>query len=87
MRVASPWVESNVTWRIQPTTDGLPATTPSGTGSRAWSVTSLVAEMYAGDNHGFLIRDATEGETGAEQAFNSREKTEDNPPRLEITFG
>ena len=50
-------------------------------------MTSLVAEMYAGDNHGFLIRDATEGETGAEQAFNSREKTEDNPPRLEITFG
>jgi hypothetical protein len=60
---------------------------PSGTGATAWSVTSLVSDMYASDNHGFLISDAVEGETGAEEAFHSREKPDDHPPRLEITFG
>jgi hypothetical protein len=39
----------------------------------------------AGANHGFLIRDATEGGSGSEQQYHSREKGE-NPPMLIITF-
>jgi hypothetical protein len=87
-RLASTWSESGVTWANQPATTGAPVATPSGTGARAWSVTSLVSQMYADGNHGFLIRDAVEGEPqGAEQSFHSREKAPDNPPRLEVTFG
>jgi large repetitive protein len=87
VRLLSGWTESGVTWSNQPGTGGAPATTPSGTGARAWTVKKLVDEMYGSGNHGFLIRDAAEGETGVEQSFNSREKAADNPPRLEITFG
>jgi hypothetical protein len=39
----------------------------------------------AGANHGFLIRDATEGAGGAEQQFHSREKGV-SAPQLVITF-
>jgi hypothetical protein len=42
--------------------------------------------MYAGANHGFLIRDAAEGETGILQGIHSREKAPDRPPELVITF-
>jgi hypothetical protein len=42
--------------------------------------------MYAGANHGFLIRDAAEGETGILQGIHSREKAPDQPPELVITF-
>jgi hypothetical protein len=40
--------------------------------------------MYAGPNHGFLIRDAAEGQD-AEQQFHSREKGE-NAPQLVVRF-
>ena len=57
----------------QPATAGSPATVASGTGWREWTVTSLVAAMYAGGvEHGFVIRDANEGQD-AEQSFRSRE--------------
>ena len=43
--------------------------------------------MYdMGTNYGFLLQDATEGESGAEQQLHSREKGV-NPPQLVITFG
>jgi hypothetical protein len=40
--------------------------------------------MYSDANHGFLIRDAVEGQD-AEQQFHSREKGE-TPPQLVIRF-
>lgn len=42
--------------------------------------------MYSGSNHGFLVRDASEGSGDAEQQFHSREKGTDRPPELVITF-
>jgi large repetitive protein len=63
------------------------ATETSGTGWRQWTVTAQVQSMYAGANHGFLVRDATEGGGGLEQGFHSREKGTDQPPQLVITFG
>jgi hypothetical protein len=43
--------------------------------------------MYdAGANPGFMIRDATEGDSGSEQQFHSREKGE-TPPEIVIRFG
>jgi hypothetical protein len=87
LRVASTWTENAVTWSNQPATTGVAATTPSGAGWRQWNVTAqLQAAFDAGANHGFLIRDATEGQDH-EQQFHSREKAPDQPPQLVVTFG
>ncbi len=86
LRVNATWTESTVNWSIQPATTGTAATVTSGTGYRTWTVTTQVASMYSGSNFGFLIRDATEGQSG-EQQFHAREKGSDNPPQLVVTFG
>jgi hypothetical protein len=88
LRINAAWAENSVTWSNQPATTGAAATTPSGSGSgyRQWIVTSQVQAMYAGTNHGFLIRDSANGGSGFEQQLNSREKGE-NMPQLVITFG
>ena len=87
LRVNAAWTEGGVNWGNQPATTGSAATTPSGAGWREWSVTAQVQAMYGGQNHGFLIRDATEGGGGSQQSLHSREKAPDNPPQLVITFG
>ncbi|MEE6263817.1 right-handed parallel beta-helix repeat-containing protein [Plantactinospora sonchi] len=85
--VAAAWSEANVRWNNQPAATGTAATTASGAGYREWTVTGQVGGMYANGNFGFLIRDSVENGNGVEQAFNSREKGSDNPPRLVVTFG
>ncbi|MGH9192454.1 MAG: right-handed parallel beta-helix repeat-containing protein [Acidimicrobiales bacterium] len=86
LRVNSAWNENAVTWGNQPATAGTAATTTSGSGYRQWNVTAQVQAMFdAGVNHGFLLRDATEGQDH-EQQFHSREKAPDNPPQLVVTF-
>ena len=65
--LAAPWTEGAVSWSNQPATTGTAATTASGTGWREWTVTAQVNGMYTGANHGFLIRDASEG-SGATRA-------------------
>jgi hypothetical protein len=83
--LASPWSENGVTWNNQPGTTGPAATTTSASGYREWNVTAQVQAMYdTGANHGFLIKDATEGQD-AEQQFHAREKGE-NVPQLVLTF-
>jgi hypothetical protein len=85
LRLASDWSENDVTWSNQPQTIGEDATTSSGSGYGEWDVAAQVQAMYdTGINHGFLIRDADEGED-AEQQFHSREKGE-TPPELVISF-
>ncbi len=90
MRVAAAWAENAVTWSNQPAAAGTVATSPSaasGTGLRAWTVTTLVQEMYSlNAAHGFLIRDGSEGAAaGPEQSLSSREGAV--APQLVITFG
>ncbi|GIF74973.1 right-handed parallel beta-helix repeat-containing protein [Asanoa siamensis] len=88
IRLGAAWTEANVRWNNQPAVTGTGATVASGSGYRQWTVTSQVGSMYADGNHGFLIRDTVENNSGGqEQQFNSREKGTDNPPRLVITFG
>jgi hypothetical protein len=84
-RIAVAWTEGGVTWSNQPAATGTAATTTSGTGYRQWSVTAQVQAMYAGANNGFLIRDAVENNSGAEQQLHSREKGQ-NVPQLVLTF-
>jgi hypothetical protein len=86
-QVTSAWTEGSVRWNNQPGVAAQAATSASGAGYRAFTVAQQVAAMYAGANHGFLIRDAAENGGGHEQGFHSREKGGDNPPRLVITFG
>jgi hypothetical protein len=85
IRLNATWNETSVSWSNQPATTGTAATTTSGTGYRQWNVAAMVQAMYSsGAAHGFLVRDATEGQD-AEQQFYSREKGE-QPPQLVITF-
>jgi hypothetical protein len=49
-------------------------------------VTSQLRDNFtAGTQHGFLIRDASEGGGGAEQSFRSREES-NNRPVLIVTY-
>ena len=84
-RLDGAWTEGGVTWANAPQTTGSAATTTSGTGYREWDVATLVQAMYSsGSNHGFLIKDATEGQD-AEQQLHAREKGQ-NVPQLVLTF-
>jgi hypothetical protein len=85
LRLSASWTENGVTWSNQPATTGAAATTSSGSGYRQWNVAAQVQAMYTGANNGFLIRDASEGGSGWEQQFHSREKGSDMP-QLVITF-
>jgi hypothetical protein len=89
LRVNGSWTEGAVNWANQPAVTGTAVSAPSrsSSGYVDWAVTSHVQSMYSGANHGFQVRDKTEGGSGNEQSFHSREKAPDNPPRLEITFG
>ena len=82
--LASSWLENQVNWSNQPLTTGSAAATPSAAGYLEWNVTSQLHAMYGTSNHGFLIRDALEGQD-AEQQFHAREKGE-NPPQLVVRF-
>jgi parallel beta-helix repeat protein/predicted outer membrane repeat protein len=83
---ATNWSESSVNWNNQPATTGTAATTTSGSGYRQWTVTSQVQSIFTtGANNGFIVRDATEGGSGREQQFHSREKGE-SMPQLVVTY-
>jgi hypothetical protein len=87
LRVTESWSESGVTWANQPATADAVATLSSGGGARSWNVTAQVQAIYAeGANYGFLIRDAVEGGSGAEQQFFSRENSHSRPTLI-ITYG
>ncbi|HEV3477814.1 MAG TPA: DNRLRE domain-containing protein, partial [Gaiellaceae bacterium] len=84
-RAGGSWTEGGVNWSNAPAVAGSAVTTTSGSGYREWAVAALIQAMYStGQNNGFLIRDATEGQD-AEQQFHSREKAE-NAPQLVLTF-
>ena len=87
-RVGGGWTETGVTWNNQPGTSGSPASSPSGTGWREWAVLQQVLDMYASGNHGFVLRDQTEGTNGQgfTQIYDSREGGAD-APTLVLTFG
>lgn len=87
-RVNAAWAENTVTWNTMPATTGTAVTAASGSGWREWTVTSQVAAMYAGANHGFLVKDsAVLSLLGTFlQEFNSREAAS-NQPELVITYG
>lgn len=88
-RVGGSWTETGVTWNTQPGTSGSPSSSTSGTGWREWAVLQQVLDMYASGNHGFMLRDQTEGagRQGFTQVYDSREGGAANAPTLVLTFG
>jgi CSLREA domain-containing protein len=87
LALTSAWTESGVTWANRPTTTGVATTAASRFGWIEWSVRAAdLQSMYNGANHGFLIKDAAESGSGAEQQFNSREKAPDPTPVLLVTI-
>ena len=86
-QVAGAWTESGVTWNNQPSTTGTPATTTNALDWRYWDVTTMVASMYSGSNHGFMIKDQTEDSgTAFENRFTSR-STPAETAELIVSFG
>jgi hypothetical protein len=91
LRLSGNWTESVVNWNNQPTTTGQAATSfsPSAAAWMKWSVTAQVKGMYSSGNHGFLLRDAAEGNSvSVVQQFHSNQTTAKvkRPPELVITF-
>ncbi|MCA2218543.1 DNRLRE domain-containing protein [Jidongwangia harbinensis] len=89
LTVASAWTEAAVTWNTQPATTGSPvsivATLPNG-GVESWNVLAQTQAQYAGGGYGWLIRDATENDTGG-QAYYAREyPMVARRPALVLTF-
>jgi predicted ribosomally synthesized peptide with SipW-like signal peptide len=85
-RAASSWTEAGVNWNNMPATAGTAATASNGSGWITWSVTTLVQQLYSIANHGFILKDSSEGSaTSYEQKYDTREAT--NAPELVITFG
>lgn len=85
-RVSGSWTETDVAWRNQPATVGAPASQPAGPGWRSWSVTVQVQAMFAGSNHGFLLRDETENNVSDPQEYVSREGAAANRPQLIVDW-
>jgi hypothetical protein len=85
-QLAAGWTETGVTWSYQPAAAGSASSAPSAMGWVQWDVTAHVQAMYAGSNHGFLVRDRTESQNPASlQVFVSREGPV-NQPELLITL-
>jgi hypothetical protein len=88
---APAWSEATTTWNNQPATTGTAVGVASvaSAGWQQWTVTSMVATMYAGTNSGFLLRDRTEGSAPAYwQLYAARENgTAANRPQLVLTWG
>ena len=92
LRITEAWQELTVNGNNIPATDGPAATSQvQGAGQyQDWTVTTQVQAMF-GSNHGFLIRDGTEGgglfTSAAQQEYQSREGTNDaRDPELVITW-
>jgi hypothetical protein len=91
-RVTSAWTEGGVTWGTRPSTAaGATATTTTGTTAgltRQWGVSADVQAYVNGTatNHGWLVRDRSEGALQAQEGrFQSREAA-GNQPLLAISY-
>jgi hypothetical protein len=85
---AAPWTEAGLTWNNQPARLGPVATVvmPNGDQYVDWAVATLVRDLYAAGNNGFLVRDENETGAAAMQQFNSI-SVATNKPQLSVTWG
>lgn len=91
-RAATAWTPATVNWNTMPALTGTAvglASTSSGGTVLQWPVTAHVTSLYAGPNHGFVVKDGAEN-SGASRAqhYNSTEAgTAAHRPQLVITWG
>jgi hypothetical protein len=91
-RASATWSSATATWNMaaRPGTAGTAVGTPAGsTGWHQWTVTTLVQELYAGPDHGFLLKDRTAdaGPTRATLYESLDSPTVANRPQLVLTWG
>ncbi len=81
------WTEAALNWNNKPAALGtaVTAVTPNSDQYVSWTVTALVAELYALGNNGFVVRDQDETGGGAWQQFNSR-SVATNKPQLYVAW-
>ena len=87
-RASTTWASSTATWNMpgRPAPAGTPVSLPVGTtGWHEWTVTTLVQELYAGPDYGFLLRDQPPGLR--KTVYESRDAGTANGPQLVLTWG
>ncbi|HVF04428.1 MAG TPA: DNRLRE domain-containing protein [Frankiaceae bacterium] len=84
-RAGRGWAES-VTWQAAPAPAGASIGATVSAARVSWGVTSLVAAMRTYGNHGFLLRDASEGARGAGEHTVFRARTTGAPPTLTVRW-
>ena len=90
-RAATNWAASTVTWTTMPGPTGTPvgvASTSSAGTVQQWTVTDHVTNLYAGPDHGFLLKDRNEDVGDRTQIYDSMDATTVSyRPRLTISWG
>ena len=90
-RAATAWTASAVTWTTMPGFTGTPvgiASTSSAGTVQQWTVTDHVTNLYAGPDHGFLLKDRNEDVGDRSQIYDSMDAaTASYRPRLTIIWG
>jgi hypothetical protein len=85
-RATAGWTEAALNWSNQPGTGSSVATATVNAQNVyiSWNVTTLVREIYAATDYGFVVRDPVETQSGWNQ-FIARQGT--SPPKLDVTWG
>jgi hypothetical protein len=91
-RASATWASATATWNMaaRPGPAGTAVGTSAGaTGWHQWTVTTLVRELYAGPDHGFLLTDRTSSASPARATvYESLDSaTVANRPQLVLTWG
>jgi hypothetical protein len=91
-RASTTWTSASATWGMasQPAPAGTAVGAASGaTGWHQWTVTTLVNELYAGTNDGFLVKDHVDnaGPTRTTVYESLDSGTVANRPQLVLTWG
>lgn len=91
-RASTTWSSATATWNMasRPAPAGTRVGAPAGgTGWHQWTVTTLVQELYAGPDHGFLLKDRADNAnpTRATVYESLDSATVANRPQLVLTWG
>ena len=91
-RASATWSSTTATWSMaaRPTPAGTAVGAPAGTsGWHQWTVTTLVTELYAGPDHGFLLKDHVDnaGSTRTTVYDSLDNATIADRPQLLLTWG
>jgi hypothetical protein len=91
-RASATWSSSTATWNMvaRPAPAGTAVGRSAGsTGWHEWTVTTLVRELYAGPDHGFLLKDRVDDASPARATvYESLDSpTVANRPQLVLTWG